>query len=155
MAEPTDNIDREQSSNPSDDRKAGRLSAIADETRNLAADIKEWVDLRVQLAQMEIEERIDKITNQIIGLVVVVVVALFAVLFLLMALAIWIGGMLESEALGYVVVGGGQLLITALIRLLEPNFTGSGDKKEEEKKPALPQAKEEKALPEAGSGDKG
>ena len=100
----------------------GRISALADETKGLVSDMKEWVDLRVRLVQLELEERIEKVANQVISLLVIIVLGLFTALFLLLGLAVWVGSLVDSPALGYVIVGGILGLITLIIQVVGPRF---------------------------------
>ena len=145
----------EQASAPETSEKGAgqnRVSSFANETRSLVADIKEWVDLRVRLVQLEIEERIETLANQLISLVAVTVLGLFAIMFLLMGLAVWIGNLLESPALGYVIVGSALALITTVIHLVRPRIMKSEvsedrlalESKEENKKLISGASEEEK-----------
>ncbi len=103
-------------------KSPGRMETIASESRGLFEDIKEWVDLRVQLVQLEIEERIEKTANQVISVIAVVILALFTVLFLFHALALLAAEWLGNPALGYLAVGGLLALITTILHLAKPRF---------------------------------
>jgi len=120
----------------------GRMETIAAESRGLFEDLKEWVDLRVQLVQMEIEERIEKTANQVISVIAVVILALFSSVFLLHALALFAAEWLGSLALGYLSVGAVLAMITTIVHLSKPRFikrTSSGKAKTESSKLQAPQ----------------
>ncbi len=42
----------------------GSIDRIADQTRGLVEDIKEWIDLKVHLVQLELEERFETLANR-------------------------------------------------------------------------------------------
>lgn len=98
------------------------VSRLAGESRALFEDLREWVDLRVQLVQVDVEERIEKAANEIISVVMVVVLGLFALAFLLHGLAIWIGAALGATQWGYLVVAGVLGLTTLALKTAKPDF---------------------------------
>lgn len=101
---------------------SGRLGRIAAESKGLVDDVKEWVELRVQLLQMEIEERIETVANQVISVIAVAVLALFTALFLLLGAAQFLGEWLGRDAWGYLVVGVVLALVTVFIHSSKPRF---------------------------------
>lgn len=112
----------------------GRFTRMAGESRALFDDLREWVDLRVQLVQVEIEERIEKMVNEAISMVMVVVVGLFALAFLLHGLAIWIGDALGAQQWGYLIMATVLGLITVILKTAKPDFVGG---RKDSPKPAL------------------
>jgi len=68
------------------------VAHVAAESRALWDDLREWVDLRVQLIQIDIEERIEKALNDMLAALIVVVLVLFALFLLLQAAALWLAG---------------------------------------------------------------
>lgn len=110
-------------------KESGRLASIADDTRNLVADVKEWVDLRVQLFQLEIEERIEKVANQLISTIVVIVLALFALMFLLLGVAEILGQWLQNPAYGFLIVAAVLGLITLVVHKTHPRIVRSSGNK--------------------------
>jgi len=118
------------------------VSRIAGESRALFEDLREWVDLRVQLVQVDIEERIEKAANEVIAVIMVAVLGLFALAFLLHGLAIWLGGALGGTHWGYLIVAGVLALTTIALRSVKPDFMS--------RRQQAPSSKEE-ALQEPGS----
>lgn len=116
------------------DERGGRISRFAGESRALFDDLREWVDLRVQLVQVEIEERIEKMANEAISLIMVAVVGLFAVAFLLHGLAIWISDALGAQQWGYLIMALVLGLITVILKTAKPDFVG---KRQENSVPEL------------------
>lgn len=114
-----------EASQPEPQPKSGnRMTRLAGESRALFDDLREWVDLRVQLVQVEIEERIEKMANELIAIIIVVVLGLFAVAFLLHGVAIWIGEALGGTQWGYLIVAGVLGLITLIVKATKPDFVG-------------------------------
>jgi uncharacterized membrane protein YqjE len=82
---------------------ANKVERIAQHTKGLAEDVTSWVELRLKLAQIEIEERIDAKVNDLAGKAVVAGLAALGALFALVTLA------LGAAALG-VAIGLSQTL---------------------------------------------
>ncbi len=128
---------------------SGRLGRIAAESKGLVEDVKEWVELRVQLLQMEIEERIESVANQVISVIAVAVLALFTALFLLLGVAQFLGEWLGRDAWGYVIVGVVLALVTVFIHSSKPRFIKRlPDTPSNKKIESLPQQKESVQLME-------
>lgn len=127
------------------------MTRLAGESRALFDDLREWVDLRVQLVQVEVEERIEKAANEAIAMIMVIVVGLFAVAFLLHGVAIWIGDALGGQQWGYLIVAAFLGLVTLILKTAKPDFVGKRKESSEQKavaasKPAL-QLEEEASEP--------
>ncbi|GMQ82491.1 MAG: hypothetical protein BMS9Abin05_1945 [Rhodothermia bacterium] len=102
--------------------EGGRMDRIADQTRGLIDDIKEWIDLKVQLVQLELEERFESLANHIVATLLVIVLAFTTVLFALIAAALAIGNWLGDPLWGFLIVTGGLALITVIVHLIKPKF---------------------------------
>ena len=100
----------------------GRIDRIADQTRGLIDDIKEWIDLKVQLVQLELEERFETLANQILGTLVVIVLAFVTVLFALIAASVAIGNWLGDPLWGFLVVTGILVIATVVVHVIQPRF---------------------------------
>ncbi|MDT0632530.1 phage holin family protein [Rubrivirga sp. S365] len=92
----------------------GKLARIGDHVSSLSTDLKEWVELRIDLAKAEVREAIDKLKASLkrkgiaIGyLAAAGVLALYGLGFLLGALAWGLAALFESVWLG--------MLVTALL----------------------------------------
>ncbi|NNF03983.1 MAG: hypothetical protein HKN17_05915, partial [Rhodothermales bacterium] len=106
-------------------KDGGRLSRITGETRGLVEDLKEWVDLKIQLLQLDFEDRIRQAANQAALTAVVIVVALLAVLFALVAAGEAMGAWFDSRSLGFLTLAGILALVAGVIHALKPRLVGS------------------------------
>jgi len=98
------------------------VAHVAAESRALWDDLREWVDLRVQLIQIDIEERIEKALNDMLAALIVVVLVLFALFFLLQAAALWLGQVLGHDQMGYVVVALTLIAVSLLVKVVKPTL---------------------------------
>jgi uncharacterized membrane protein YqjE len=80
------------------------LERVSERFQSLTEDITEWVDLKIQLAQLEIEERIESRIRGIIMEVVVIALAGITGLFALTTLAFALGAWLGHPAWGFLIV---------------------------------------------------
>ncbi len=100
----------------------GRLDRIADQTKGLVDDIKEWIDLKVQLVQMDLEEKFETMANQVLSTFVVILLAGVTVLFALVAASLGLGGWLGHPAWGFLAVTGILTLLTLAIHHARPRI---------------------------------
>ena len=107
----TDSADSTGSAN-----RAGLLSMLAHEVRSLIEDVKEWVELRLELFQLDVEDRIQAVANDILLIILVIVLFSVAFLFLSLAAAFALGQWLGSNALGFLIVAFVFVLLGASIR---------------------------------------
>lgn len=99
-----------------------KVQRIAQHTQQLVDDLKEWVDLRVELARIELEERVEAKANEIALAVVVVGIALLAVVFGLVTIAFALGAWLGHPAWGFLIVTLLLVLLVVVIRAARPEF---------------------------------
>ncbi len=114
----------------------GRIDRIADQTRGLVEDIKEWIDLKVHLVQLELEERFETLANNILATVLVVVLAFITVLFALIAGALALGNWLGDPLWGFLIVTGVLALLTVAVHLGRPRIVKAPWKKKARELPA-------------------
>lgn len=116
-----------------------RVERISEHGKGLVSDLTSWVELRMKLAQVEIEEKIDERVNQAVSTALVAGVALLGVVFFLIALGMGASALLIalglSRPLSYFL---GFLLITLLLfgtagvlQSMRPHFVDVGKKKAE------------------------
>jgi hypothetical protein len=99
-----------------------RLQRIGTQTKGLIDDLKSWVELRMELTQIDVEERVeDKVSEAMAGAALVALGALTA-LFLLIAAAFGLGELLGHPGYGFLVVGGVLLVVTLIIRQVRPRL---------------------------------
>lgn len=104
-----------------------KVQRIAQHTQRLVDDLKEWVDLRIELAQIELEERVEAKANQIALQVVVVGILLLAVVFGLVTLALALGAWIGHSAWGFLIVTLLLAAFAAVLRAAGPEFIRIGE----------------------------
>ncbi len=108
---------------PVSGNKAQRL---AQHTQRLVDNLKRWVDLRIELAQLELEERVEAKVNEIALGVIVGGIMLLAVVFGLTALALGIGAWLGHAGWGFLIVTVLLVLLAGVLRAARPEFVQVG-----------------------------
>lgn len=100
----------------------GPLKRITGETRSLFDDLKEWVDLKIQLIQLDFEDRIRLAANQAALTAIVIVISLFALLFGLVAAGEALGAWFDSRSLGFLALAAVLVLVAVVIHLARPRL---------------------------------
>lgn len=108
---------------PVSGNKAQRL---AQHTQRLVEDLKTWVDLRIELAQMELEERVEAKANEIALGVIVGGIVLLAVVFGMVTLALGIGALLGHAGWGFLIVTALLVLLAVVVRAARPELVQIG-----------------------------
>lgn len=104
----------------------GNLGRITDQTRGLVDDLTAWVELRLELAQLEVEERIERKVNDLALKVIFGGLAGLAGLFALVTLALALGAWLGHPAWGYLIVTGLLALAAVVVRAAHPRLIQMG-----------------------------
>ncbi|RMF60857.1 MAG: hypothetical protein D6746_06280 [Bacteroidetes bacterium] len=99
-----------------------RVGRIARHTRGLVEDVKEWIELRMQLVQAQIEERVEERINQAVLAALVAGVALLALVFALVAASLGLGAWLGHPAWGFLIVASVLLLLALVLHRLRPRM---------------------------------
>lgn len=125
--EPSRGLDRpSRSDGPPGPVTGNKAQRIAQHTQQLVNDFQEWVDLRIELAQIELRERVEAKANEIALRVVVAGIALLAVVFGLVTLALGLGALFGHPGWGFLIVtvllGG----LAALVRAARPEMVRVG-----------------------------
>ncbi len=89
---------------PSEVPRSGKLGRIAGHTRGLVEDLREWIDLRVDLAILEMEERIDDLRNEVALGITLAFLGFFAAMFVLTTVALGLGWLLGHPFWGFLIV---------------------------------------------------
>lgn len=79
--------------------------------------VKEYIKTRKSLARLQIVERVSTMLAGVITDGLMVFIGLFALFFLSVALAFYMGEVLDSTSLGFLVVAGIYLIILIIIGL--------------------------------------
>jgi hypothetical protein len=93
---------------------------IGDDVQHLTSEVKKYVENKVKLAILNIGERLSKAIADSAGKMVAGVCVGVAFLYLLVALALFVGNILHNMVLGFVVASGPGLLAGLFIYLLVP-----------------------------------
>ena len=96
------------------------MRRIAAHTQGLFEDLQEWIDLRIDLAILEVEERLDQTKNDIALGLVVAIVGFFAALFALTTVALGVGALLGHPGWGFLAVTVALFLIIGGLRVAQP-----------------------------------
>ncbi|MDX1637891.1 MAG: phage holin family protein [Balneolaceae bacterium] len=86
----------------------------------ISSDLKMYVEKRVELLLLNIGEQFARIMAESVQKVTGLLLLSGAVIFLLVALAIYLGTLLDSESLGYVLVSVPLVIIGLLFYYLKP-----------------------------------
>lgn len=98
---------------PVDVPRGGKLGRIAGHTQGLVEDLREWIDLRIDLAILEVEEKVDTLRNEIALGVTLAFFGFFAALFVFTTVALGLGWVLGHPFWGFLIVSG-LLVLTVL-----------------------------------------
>lgn len=96
------------------------MQRIAAHTQGLFEDLREWIDLRIDLAILEVEERIDEAKNQAALGITLAVFGFFAALFTLTTVALGVGWLLGHPFWGFLAVTVALILVVVVLRLTQP-----------------------------------
>lgn len=102
--------------------RGGKMQRIATQTQRLFADLREWIDLRLDLAILEVEERIDEFKNEIALGVTFALFGFFAALFSLATVALGVGWLLGHPFWGFLAVSVALILVVVALRVAKPNL---------------------------------
>lgn len=98
----------------------GKLQRIATHTQGLISDLREWIDLRLDLALMEVEERVDTLRNNLALGITLALLGFFAALFGLTTIALGLGWLLGHPFWGFLIVSGLLILVVVALRAAQP-----------------------------------
>lgn len=83
-----------------------KVERIAEQSRGLFDDVKGWVELRIQLARLEIKKELEDRRDDAVMGGVIGFLGVIALVFLLIATALGVGAVLGHPAWGFLVVTG-------------------------------------------------
>jgi len=82
---------------------------------DLTDSISDYVNTYYKLKVLNVADKATTIGSSAISSIVVLFLGIFVLLFSGIALSIWLGGLLENPALGYLIVAGLYLLIIFIL----------------------------------------
>jgi uncharacterized membrane protein YqjE len=106
----------------------GDSRTLASLLGRLANDVLRLLDQRLALLKLEVKEEVAALVRKSVLMLVGAVMALLAAVWLLLALALWLGELVGSAPGGFAIVGGvfglvgGILILTMRRRLAEQRF---------------------------------
>lgn len=103
-----------------------KVERVAQHMQHLVDDLKTWVDLRIELAQLELEERVEAKANQLALGIVIAGVLLLGVVFALVTVALGLGAWLGHPAWGFLIVTGLLFGGAAVLRAARPELVRLG-----------------------------
>lgn len=121
-----DRLSREEGP-PADRPQGGKLGRIAGHTQGLVEDLREWIDLRIDLAILEMEERVDRLRNEVALGLTLAFFGFFAAMFVLTTTAIGLGWLLGHPFWGFLIVTIVLLLVVAALARARPDLLPSSD----------------------------
>ena len=103
------------------------MHRIAAHTQGLFEDLREWIDLRIDLAILEVEERIDEAKNSLALGITLAVFGFFAALFTLTTVALGVGWLLGHPFWGFLAVTVALILVVVVLRVAQPALVSSSN----------------------------
>ena len=102
--------------------KDSRLQRIGNQTKGLVDDVKSWVELRMELTQIDVEDRVEQKVNEAMAGAALAGLGAITVLFFLVAAAVFLGDLLGHLAYGFLAIGGLLLIVTIVLRMMRPTI---------------------------------
>lgn len=98
------------------------MTRIAAHTQGLVEDLREWIDLRLDLVVLDLEEKVNDLKNQIGQGVVLALLAFFTALFALTTAALGLGWALGHPFWGFLIVFAALAITTAGFAKAKPDM---------------------------------
>lgn len=89
----------------------------------LKEDVTTYVELKLELLKLNTYERAGKVVGLLSYGVVILILAFMGTLFLFLALAIYLGNVLDSTTAGFIIVAGIYLVILGLLLMSRKWFS--------------------------------
>lgn len=105
-----------------DSTPGGKLTRIAGHTRGLIDDLREWIDLRLDLAILEVEERVDDLRNEVALGISLAFFGFFAALFVFVTIALGLGWALGHPFWGFLIVSGLLVIVVTVLARVRPDL---------------------------------
>jgi hypothetical protein len=121
-----DRSSREEGS-PANRPRGGKLGRIAGHTQGLVEDLREWIDLRIDLAILEMEERVDTLRNEVALGITLAFFGFFAAMFVFTTAALGLGWLLGHPFWGFLIVTVLLLMVVAALASARPDLVPSSD----------------------------
>jgi len=100
----------------------GRIDRIVSETRHLSDDLTEWVNLRIRLVQIDLQERIDGELDFVFSSVVVIALIVVALMLGSIGLSFVIGELMGNASYGFAIMTLFYLLVALIFVRVRPRL---------------------------------
>lgn len=91
------------------------MSAITNHLNELVQDLRKYFESRIEYAKLDVTEKTVRIISFFITVFLLTLIIFPFFLFLSFALAYFVGQLLNSTALGFLIVAGGFLILGSLV----------------------------------------
>ncbi|RYY56870.1 MAG: hypothetical protein EOO09_04700 [Chitinophagaceae bacterium] len=98
------------------------MEDLKEKTAGLVDHAEEFAQTWIKLAQVKVTEKATNAVSFAIVVITVTLLAVFALMFLGIALSLWLGDLVGNRALGFVLGAGGFILLFFIIALLRKNI---------------------------------
>lgn len=112
----------ERPSSSPDVESAPRMKRIATHAQGMVADLRKWVDLRIDLAVIDLEEKLDARLNAVAIGIIMAVFGGLAAFFTLITVALGLGWLLGHPFWGFLIVTLGLGATAAIVRRTQPTI---------------------------------
>jgi hypothetical protein len=111
-----------QDGSPANRPRGGKLGRIAGHTRGLVEDLREWMDLRIDLAILEVEEKVDDLRNELALGLTLAFFGFFSALFVFTTTALGLGWLLGHPFWGFLIVTVVLVSVVAALATARPDL---------------------------------
>ena len=112
---------------PADRPQGGKLGRIAGHTQGLFEDLREWMDLRIDLAILEVEEKVDALRNEVALGLTIAFFGFFAAFFVFTTAALGLGWLLGHPFWGFLIVSALLLAVVVTLARARPDLLPSSN----------------------------
>lgn len=112
----------EREGSRTDASRDGKIGRIAGHTQGLVEDLREWIDLRIDLAILEVEERVDDLRNEMALGLTLAFFGFFAALFAFTTVALGLGWLLGHPFWGFLIVSVILVLVVVALSQARPDL---------------------------------
>jgi hypothetical protein len=106
------------------------MQSTLDQIRNLADTAKGLAETKAEILKLKAIKQVSKSISNLLIILFVAILVILAIILLSISLSIWIGNMVDSLSLGFLIVGGiylvlGLILLALRKKSLAPPITNS------------------------------
>ena len=132
---------------------AKKVERIAQQSKGLIDDVKDWIDLKITLVELEIREKIKARQEEAITFALIGFLGVLALVFLLVAIALGLGTWLGHPAWGFLIVTGILVGVAGLLYGRHASRSTKGSLEDKPDRKILAAPADQKQLPSGSSKD--